>query len=75
MTESPTLTPFQAQRLLRGWTQDDLADRCTEEGAPVSDSQISKIERGVCEPSPKLRSVLARLLDLDISLQEIVVRS
>jgi len=68
MTE-PELTPMQAARLWRGWTQDDLADRCTEEGAPVSDSQISKIERGVCQPGPKLRATLAKLLDLDIDLQ------
>lgn len=66
---------MQAQRLRRGWTQDALAERCTEEGAPVSDSQISKIERGVCQPGPKLRAVLAELLDLDISLEKIAVRS
>lgn len=64
MTES-SLTPMRAQRLRRGWTQAELAAKCTEEGARVNDSQVSKIERGVCQPVPRLRVVLARLLDLD----------
>jgi transcriptional regulator with XRE-family HTH domain len=52
-------------------TQRELADRCKEAGVKVSDSQLSKIERGVCMPYPPLRAVLAKLLDLDIDLQQV----
>lgn len=45
----------------------ELAEKCTTEGAPVGDSQLSKIERGLYTPRPKLRVVLARVLEMDIS--------
>jgi len=54
------------QRLRRGWTQEDLAQRCTEAGAEVTRQTISNIERGDQVPRPKLRAVLAGLLDLDV---------
>lgn len=43
----------------------DLADRCTDEGAPVSYSQLAKIERGEYAPRPQLRAVLTKVLKLD----------
>lgn len=58
---------MKQQRLRRGMTQQELAQKCAEAGAPVDDSQISRIERGVYIPRPKLRSVLAHLLELDIA--------
>jgi len=56
---------MREQRLRRGWTLRDLAAKCAENGTPVDHSQLSKIERGIYEPRPKLRATLARLLDLD----------
>jgi hypothetical protein len=44
----------------------DLARACADRGAPVSWSQLSKIERGLSAPRPALRAVLADLLGLDI---------
>lgn len=66
-----TATPIRDQRLRRGWTQLALAGKCEELGVKVSDSQLSKIERGICEPYPPLRAALAELLDLDINLNVI----
>lgn len=43
-----------------------LAERCEQEGAPISNSQLSKIERGLYAPRPKLRAVLALVLDMNI---------
>lgn len=43
----------------------DLAAECAKEGVPEpSTSHLSAIERGNVTPRPKLRAVLARLLDL-----------
>jgi transcriptional regulator with XRE-family HTH domain len=47
-------------------TLHQLAAECTGRGAPVSESQLSRIERGAV-PRPALRAVLANLLGLDIS--------
>lgn len=44
----------------------DLAEKCAADGARVSESTLSRIERGVQVPRPKLRSVLARVLELDV---------
>ncbi|WP_158761595.1 helix-turn-helix transcriptional regulator [Streptomyces sp. NRRL S-146] len=57
---------MKQQRLRRGMTQQELADLCAEAGAPVDESHLSRIERGMYTPRPKLRSVLAALLDLDV---------
>lgn len=53
-------------RLSRGMTQQDLAEKCAEAGAPVNESHLSRIERGIFTPRPRLRAVLAQLLDIDI---------
>lgn len=44
----------------------DLAEKCAADGAPVGESTLSRIERGIQVPRPKLRSVLAQLLGLDV---------
>ncbi|MEU4165617.1 helix-turn-helix transcriptional regulator [Streptomyces sp. NPDC026665] len=57
-------------RLLRGMTQQDLAQKCANAGAPVDVSHLSRIERGIFTPRPRLRRVLAELLELDIEAFE-----
>lgn len=58
-------TDVRSRRLGEGMTLRDLADRCTDEGAPVSYSQLAKIERGEYAPRPQLRAVLTKVLKLD----------
>ena len=68
MTE--TTTAFRARRLDLGLTQQDLADACMDLGVLVSDSQISKIERGHSSPLPALRKALKDVLGDDpVALQ------
>lgn len=55
------------RRLELGLTQQELADRCAAQGVPVDESHVSRIERGVYAPRPKLRLVLATILDLDVT--------
>lgn len=57
----------KAQRLRKGLTLRQLAERCANEGTPVDFGQLGKIERGEAVPRPQLRSVLARVLDLDVT--------
>lgn len=45
----------------------ELAEKCATDGVPVGQSTLSRIERGKQVPRPKLRSVLARLLELDVN--------
>lgn len=59
--------PIRERRLRRGWTQEDLARECAAAGVHVTYSALSKIERGLYTPRPKLRAVLAKLLDLDVA--------
>ena len=59
--------PIREQRIRRGWTQEDLARQCAAAGVDVTYSALSKIERGLYTPRPKLRAVLAELLDLDVT--------
>ena len=64
-----TTTPIRDQRLRRGWTQREAAEKCSERGASVTEAHFSRIERGMCMPYPRLRAVLAELFELDIDLQ------
>ncbi len=59
-------SPVKQGRLRRGMTLRDLAEKCAADGVPVGQSTLSRIERGKQVPRPRLRSVLASLLDLDI---------
>ncbi|MEU9349065.1 helix-turn-helix transcriptional regulator [Streptomyces sp. NPDC048278] len=63
---SETTNRVKHQRLRRGMTQQNLADKCAEAGVPVDESQISRIERGIYTPRPRLRALLAELLELDV---------
>ncbi|MBD0837403.1 helix-turn-helix transcriptional regulator [Streptomyces sp. TRM68416] len=63
---SEVTSRVKQQRLRRGMTQQDLADKCAQAGVSVDESQISRIERGIFMPRPRLRAVLAELLELDI---------
>ena len=58
---------FRTERLRRGWSLPELARRCTEAGVPIDDGNLSRIERGIQIPRPRLRAVLAELLGLDIN--------
>lgn len=62
-----TQTALRTHRLRQGLTLRDLADQCAAKGAPVSYSQLARIEKGLYAPRPQLRAVLAELLDLDVN--------
>lgn len=59
-------SPLKHGRLRRGMTLQELAEKCAADGVPVTESTLSRIERGRQTPRPKLRSVLASLLSVDI---------
>ncbi|MEU6491133.1 helix-turn-helix transcriptional regulator [Streptomyces sp. NPDC046984] len=61
-------------RLRCGMTLRELAEKCAAVGTPVGQSTLSRIERGKQVPRPKLRSVLAQLLELDVDDFEYGVR-
>lgn len=63
MTE--TVTRFKARRVELGLTQQDIADRCLGLGVQVTDSHISKIERNLTTPQPRLRRALREVLGAD----------
>jgi hypothetical protein len=44
----------------------DLAAECLRRGVPTDSSNLSKYERGIWVPVPKLRAVLADILGLDV---------
>ncbi|MFM9563286.1 MULTISPECIES: helix-turn-helix domain-containing protein [Streptomyces] len=62
---SEVTSPVKQGRLRAGLTLEDLAEKCAAVGAPVGRSNLSRIERGIQIPRPRLRSVLASLLDVD----------
>lgn len=57
---------LRRRRLDKGLTMEQLAERCTAAGVPVSGSEISRIERRIHIPRPALRKKLAELLDLPV---------
>ena len=60
----PTL--FKRRRLELSLTLRGLAAECAKRGTPASDSQLSKIERGIYAPRPKLRGTLAEILGISV---------
>lgn len=62
-----TTTNVQQRRIQRGWTLQQLAERCAAAGVPTSVSNLHRIESGTQVPRPGLRVVLAKLLELDVS--------
>lgn len=61
-----TDTPAKSARVRHGWTLRDLADQCEAHGAPVDFGSLGRIERGEVTPRPRLRAVLAALLEIDV---------
>lgn len=53
-------------RLENGLTLRDLAARCAEAGEPANFSNLSRIERGLNHPRPRLLRVLAKVLDIEV---------
>ncbi|GGM64343.1 hypothetical protein GCM10012275_38650 [Longimycelium tulufanense] len=49
-----------------GLTLRDLAARCRKAGQPVNPSQLSKIERNICRPRPRLLATLAKALKVPV---------
>lgn len=64
MNDTDTASPMKAARLDKGWSQRQLAAVITAAGCPVSDGNLSRIERGEVSPSPKLRRALADALGI-----------
>ena len=62
-----TDTPAKSARVRHGWTLRDLAGECEAKGVTVDFGTLGRIERGECTPRPRLRAVLADLLDLDVA--------
>lgn len=58
-------SPMETARLAKGWTQRKLAAVITAGGTQVTDSHLSKIERGMVSPGPALRRAIADALGLD----------
>ena len=53
-------------RLRKGMTLRQLADACEELGSPIDYSFLSRIERGLSQPRPRVLPVLAQALDLTV---------
>jgi transcriptional regulator with XRE-family HTH domain len=54
------------RRITKGMSLRALADACEAAGQRVSNSQLSKIERGLYTPRPAALKTLAAVLDLDL---------
>ncbi|ROP36253.1 helix-turn-helix domain-containing protein [Saccharothrix texasensis] len=55
---------LRTRRETGGMSLRALAKRCEQHGYRVGDSQLSKIERGLCTPRPGLLRVLARIFNV-----------
>lgn len=65
MQQEPA-SPVRASRIRRGLTLAQVAEKCAkEQGVPLSESHLSRIERGEYVGSPKVRAAVAAVLDLD----------
>ncbi|MDN3356028.1 helix-turn-helix transcriptional regulator [Actinomadura sp. DC4] len=58
-------SPMQGRRINLGLSLRALSVACSQAGGPISDSQLSKIERGVCVPRPSARRAITQVLGLD----------
>ena len=58
---------LQQKRLERGWTLDDLAQKCAAKGTPTAVSNLHRIETYQQVPRPRLRAVLADLLGVTVA--------
>lgn len=62
-----TTASIQTRRIERGWTLQELVEHCANRGASTDTGNLSRIERGIQTPTPRLRKALAELLDLDVA--------
>ena len=53
-------------RLRKGMTLRDLSARCGELGAPIDYSFLSRIERGLSQPTPRVLPALAEALGIEV---------
>lgn len=60
-----TASSIRKARIRLGLTLAQVSAKCGELGVPVSDGQISRIERGKYAGRPETRVVLAKVLGLD----------
>ncbi len=73
MARTPLLDlPFDGKRLRaarRGarLTQEELAQRCTKSGTPVSRFQVVRAECGKCMPHPDVLDAFVKVIDLDVA--------
>jgi transcriptional regulator with XRE-family HTH domain len=70
--KSKTITPLQYQRLLRGWSQAELAARiyalCIRDGHPqaaITHQSIHQWERGKHRPTPLYRKQLCEIFGMN----------
>ena len=61
---------LRAQRVQRGWSQRELAEKITEAGFPVKQDRISVYENGQDEPRPESRLQYARGLAAVFKISE-----
>lgn len=54
------------ERLRQGLTLRELAERCAANGYPIAFSQLSRIERGLSQPSARILPVLAKALGIEV---------
>ena len=53
-------------RLRKGMTLRDLSARCRSLGAPIDYSFLSRIERGLSQPTPRVLPALAEALGIEV---------
>ena len=53
-------------RMRKGMTLRDLSGACKELGSPIDYSFLSRIERGLSQPTPRCLPVLAQALGLEV---------
>ncbi|MGH3381782.1 MAG: helix-turn-helix domain-containing protein [Actinoallomurus sp.] len=58
-------SPMQGRRIELGLSLRALAAECHRAGGPISNSQLSKVERGQCRPRPAARRAIKQVLGLD----------
>jgi transcriptional regulator with XRE-family HTH domain len=63
--EQEPASEIRKARIRLGLTLWQVAERCTERGVPISEGQVSRIERGHAAGRPETRAVLAEVLGLD----------
>lgn len=58
-------SPMKGRRTALGLSLRALSTECGKAGGPISNSQLSKVERGVSVPRPAARQAIKKVLGLD----------